>query len=120
MFETLSIPSKTGFTPAHAAAETGQLNKIPVEQLTPSLLVIRNDNGDTPLHAAAYEGFLYQVPASVLTHERMGTRNYDGISVAALAADRGHLSQIPQSSRPKTFGPVSRLLRRISRTRTPF
>jgi hypothetical protein len=82
--------------------------------------VTRNDNGDTPLHAAAYEGHLDQVPGEILTKERMATRNYDGVSVASLAVERGHISQIPEASRPKAFGPVSRLLRRISRTRTPF
>jgi ankyrin repeat protein len=80
----------------------------------------RNDNGDTPLHAAAYEGHLDQVPAAILTPERVATRNYDGISVAALAAEKGFISQIPEASRPRSLGPVSRFLRRISRTRSPF
>ena len=61
-----------------------------------------------------------QEPSSLLTPERVATRNYDGITVAALAAERGFISQIPEASRPKAFGPVSRLLRRISRARTPF
>jgi hypothetical protein len=60
------------------------------------------------------------VPAALLTPERVATRNYDGISVAALAAEKGFISQIPEASRPKSLGPVSRLLRRISRTRSPF
>jgi hypothetical protein len=61
-----------------------------------------------------------QVPAELLTAERVGTRNYDGVSVARLAMERGFITQIPEASRPKAFGAVSRLLRRISRTRTPF
>jgi ankyrin repeat protein len=91
-----------------------------VETLTGELLMTRNDHGDTPLHAAAYEGHLDQVPAALLTRERVGTRNYDGISVAALASERGFLSQIPASAQPKRYGPVSRLLRKLSRTRSPF
>jgi len=120
VFANLSVPSKTGFTAAHAAAETGQLSKIPAAQLTAGLLMTRNDNGDTPLHAAAYYGHLDQVPAELLTRERVGARNYEGISVAALATERGFASQIPEGSRPKTFGSVSRLLRKLSRTRSPF
>jgi ankyrin repeat protein len=80
----------------------------------------RNDNGDTPLHAAAYEGHLDQVPEALLTRERVATRNYDGISVASLAAERGFTSQIPASARPKTTTSVSRFLRRLTRTRSPF
>jgi hypothetical protein len=60
------------------------------------------------------------VPVSVLTPQRVATRNYDGVSVAALAAERGFISQIPEASRPKALGPVSRLLRKLSRTRSPF
>jgi len=118
--ENLSLPSKSGFTPIHAAAETGQLTKIPAECLTGALLLTRNDNGDTPLHAAAYEGHLDQVPASLLTRENMATRNYEGISVAALAAERGFTSQIPSSARPRSMGSISRLLRRLSGTQSPF
>ena len=80
----------------------------------------RNDNGDTPLHAAAYEGHLDQLPVSLLTIERLSARNYDGISVISLAAQRGFISQVPEAVRPRSKGPVSRLLRRIAGTRAPF
>ena len=71
-------------------------------------------------HAAAYEGHLDQVPAALITPERLALRNYDGISVLSLAVERGFTEQLPQACRPRSFGPVARLLRRISRTRTPF
>jgi ankyrin repeat protein len=80
----------------------------------------RNDNGDTPLHAAAFEGHLDQVPPALLTRERLAARNYDGISVIGLASDRGFLSQIPEAARPKSHGPMFRLLRKLSSTRSPF
>jgi ankyrin repeat protein len=120
VFENLSIPSKTGFTAIHAAAESGQLRKISNNRLTGELMMTRNDNGDTPLHAAAFEGHLDQVPAALLTRERLSTRNYDGISVAALAIERGFISQVPEHARPKSYGPFMRLLRRVSRARSPF
>jgi hypothetical protein len=50
----------------------------------------------------------------------VATRNYDGISVASLASERGFIGQIPEASRPRTMGSVSRFLRRLSRTRSPF
>jgi len=112
--------SRLPVTAIHAAAETGQLRKIPAERLTGELLMTRNDNGDTPLHAAAYEGHLDQVPEALLTRERVAARNYDGISVAALASERGFESQIPAASRPKSSHSVSRFLRRLTRTRSPF
>ena len=89
-------------------------------QLTPELLLTRNDNGDTPLHAAAHEGHLDQVPAGVLTRETAATRNYDGLSVIQTALDRGHLEQIPLEARPKIASPIRRFLRKIGRSRAPF
>ena len=70
MHSFVVIASKSGFTAIHAAAETGQLKKIPVAQLTRELLLTRNDNGDTPLHAAAHEGHLDQVPPEFLARVR--------------------------------------------------
>ncbi len=114
------ISSKAGFTAIHAAAETGQLKTIPVDQLTPDLLLTRNDNGDTPLHAAAFEGHLDQLPLGALNSERLLTRNYDGLTVDELARDRGHYDQIPIAARPKTMNPVRRFFRNLGRSRAPF
>jgi hypothetical protein len=50
----------------------------------------------------------------------VATRNSEGISVAGLAAERGFTSQIPVSARPKSYGSVSRFLRRLTRSRSPF
>jgi hypothetical protein len=60
------------------------------------------------------------VPRALLTRERLAARNYDGISVGALATERGFLMQIPEDVRPKSHGPVFRLLRKLSSTRSPF
>ncbi len=114
------MASKSGFTAIHAAAETGQLDKIPAAQLTIELLLTRNDNGDTPLHAAAYEGHLDQVPRESLSLETVGTRNYDGVSVARIAMERGFHEQIPDSARPKTISPFCQFLHYLGGFRVPF
>ena len=108
--DNLTISSKSGFTAIHAAAETGQLNRIPAAQFTAQLLLARNDNGDTPLHAAAAEGHLDQIPPALLTRAMMGARNYEGLTVAVLARQTGHFDQIPRHARPLPPGPLGRLL----------
>jgi hypothetical protein len=114
------VASKSGFTAIHAAAETGQLAKIPGDQLTTDLLLTRNDNGDTPLHAAAYEGHLDQIPVRHFTPELLNVRNYDGITVGRLALDRGFGDQIPPTLRPRPPGPIKRLTEKLGITRPPF
>ncbi|MEX2044140.1 MAG: ankyrin repeat domain-containing protein, partial [Opitutus sp.] len=108
------------FTAIHAAAETGQLEKIPAAQLTTDLLLTRNDNGDTPLHAAAFEGHLDQVPAGLLTPDIIGTRNYDGLSVVRTAFNRDHMDQIPAESRPRAMNPLRRLLHNLGKSKAPW
>jgi ankyrin repeat protein len=80
----------------------GQLSKIPPDQLSTELLLVRNDNGDTPLHLAAQYGHLDQVPQPLLNESTLNQVNHVGVSVRRMAISSGFAAQLPQSFRPKT------------------
>lgn len=117
----MTLRSKiSGFTVIHAAAETGQLNKIPKAEINRELLLTRNDNGDTPLHAAAYEGHLDQIPATLITADLLSVKNYEGVSVGRLAIERGFVEQLPVSLQPKRPGVIGKFLQKSGFSRAPF
>ena len=95
----------------HAVGQVAHLDIY--TELTPELLLMRNDNGDTPLHVAAQNGFLTQIPSSFLTEGTVNISNHVGVTVRRLAISRGFGHQLPPSFRPKPMRFFGNLFGRI-------
>jgi hypothetical protein len=67
--ETIKKRTKSGDTPLHLAAKSGNFHEIPDGLLKIDLFMVKNNAGETPLHIAAKCGHLGRVPRQFLTKE---------------------------------------------------
>ena len=98
--ETIRVRTKSGNTPLHRAAKSGNIYEIPKHLLRTELFLVKNCDWQntphrTPLHVAAMYGHLDQVPLEFLTKETLSVLDKYGRTPLHEAAASGHADRIP-------------------------
>jgi hypothetical protein len=91
--ENLMLPRGDGYTALELAAD-GQLDQIPVAELTPEKLGLDSFGRNYVLHLAAESRSLHQLPRSVLVEKYLMGNQYNHQNVLQIAKRKGCLDQL--------------------------
>jgi DNA helicase IV len=97
--ETLSqsFPNDaSGTTPLHVAASKGQLGQLPVDLVSPDLMLIRDAFGRTPLHRAVSSNSFEKVPDYLLSPEGLSAKDRAGLSTLDVLIKKNLISHLPE------------------------
>jgi len=113
------MASKSGHTPIHAAAESGNIGQIPRDRLTVDLLISRNDSVTPRCTPPPSRATSTRSPASSSNRATLLIRNYNGGTPIGAAIRHGHADQLPAEFVPAPPTAIQKFLYRIGASRPP-